>query len=88
MARVADSMITSTLVNSNGFDSEFYAQAIRELVGVDVDRTWQSYRHVTDSGILAGILEQHRTMTRPTRLRQVLTMGRTFREPTAADRAG
>jgi hypothetical protein len=48
--------IDGTLVDSNGFDGELYAPAMREVTGADVDRCWQSYRHVTDGGILAEVL--------------------------------
>ena len=51
--------IDGTLVDSNGFDGELYAQAVRRVLGVEVDRTWQSYRHVTDSGILEEVLEHY-----------------------------
>lgn len=50
--------VDGTLVDSNQLDRVLYAQAVRELVGVEVDRTWQSYRHVTDSGVLEDVLEQ------------------------------
>lgn len=57
--------IDGTLVDSNGFDVELYAQAIREVLGVEVDRTWQSYHHVTDSGVLTEVLDQHEISDEP-----------------------
>jgi phosphoglycolate phosphatase-like HAD superfamily hydrolase len=48
--------IDGTLVDSAGFDSHLYAQAVREVLGVEVDETWASYQNVTDSGILEQIL--------------------------------
>ena len=50
--------IDGTLVDSTGFDGALYAQAVREVLHVDVDETWQSYRNVTDSGILDELLGQ------------------------------
>jgi len=49
--------IDGTLVDSSGFDAELYAQAVQEVIRVEVDRTWLSYRNVTDSGILTELLE-------------------------------
>jgi phosphoglycolate phosphatase-like HAD superfamily hydrolase len=51
--------IDGTLVDSAGFDAALYAEAVRTVLGVEVDRTWGAYRNVTDSGILEEILEQH-----------------------------
>jgi phosphoglycolate phosphatase-like HAD superfamily hydrolase len=48
--------VDGTLVDSNGFDAVCYAQAVRDVLDVDVDQTWASYRNVTDSGILEEIL--------------------------------
>jgi phosphoglycolate phosphatase-like HAD superfamily hydrolase len=49
--------IDGTLVDSAGFDGDRYAEAVRDVLGLDVDTTWQSYRNVTDSGILEELLE-------------------------------
>jgi phosphoglycolate phosphatase-like HAD superfamily hydrolase len=49
--------IDGTLVDSTGFDGDRYAEAVRSVLGVDVDTTWQSYRNVTDSGILEELLD-------------------------------
>jgi beta-phosphoglucomutase-like phosphatase (HAD superfamily) len=51
--------VDGTLVDSAGFDGRLYARAVREELGVRVDETWRSYRHVTDSGILEELLQQH-----------------------------
>lgn len=48
--------IDGTLVNSAGFDGDLFARAVREELGLQVDETWESYRHVTDSGILEQVL--------------------------------
>ena len=50
--------IDGTLVDSTGFDTALYADAVRAVLGVEVDRTWGAYRNVTDSGILDEVLEQ------------------------------
>jgi phosphoglycolate phosphatase-like HAD superfamily hydrolase len=51
--------VDGTLVDSAGFDSELYAEAARTVLGVEVDRSWRSYRHVTDSGVLEELLSDH-----------------------------
>ena len=48
--------IDGTLVDSNGFDGDLFVQAFQDAAGIDVDRSWHSYRHVTDSGIVAEVL--------------------------------
>jgi len=51
--------LDGTLVDSHAFDSQLYAEALREVLGdVDIDPTWRRYRHVTDEGILAQILAE------------------------------
>ena len=51
--------IDGTLVDSNGFDGELFASAVHEVLGVEVDRTWRSYRNVTDSGVLGEVAARH-----------------------------
>ena len=51
--------IDGTLVDSHGFDGDLFAHAVRLELGVQVDGTWQSYRHVTDSGVLEEVLQQN-----------------------------
>ncbi|NEZ04983.1 HAD family hydrolase [Wenzhouxiangella sp. XN201] len=51
--------IDGTLVASAGFDGELYAEAIRDVLGVEIDTDWSQYENVTDSGILEEILEKH-----------------------------
>jgi phosphoglycolate phosphatase-like HAD superfamily hydrolase len=51
--------IDGTLVDSSGFDGELFARAVRDVLALEVDRTWQSYRNVTDSGILGEIIVRH-----------------------------
>lgn len=51
--------IDGTLVDSTGFDSRLYAQAIREILDVPFSTRWEKYQHVTDSGILHEIIHDH-----------------------------
>jgi phosphoglycolate phosphatase-like HAD superfamily hydrolase len=52
--------LDGTLVDSSGFDGRLYADAVREVLGdVDIDVTWQRYRHVTDAGVLAEIVSDY-----------------------------
>jgi phosphoglycolate phosphatase-like HAD superfamily hydrolase len=48
--------IDGTLVDSDEFDGELYAGAIRKVLETDVDCRWGRYTYVTDSGILDEIL--------------------------------
>ena len=50
--------IDGTLVDSHGFDSDLFAAAVKHELGVQVDETWRSYQHVTDSGILEDLLRE------------------------------
>jgi phosphoglycolate phosphatase-like HAD superfamily hydrolase len=56
--------VDGTLVDSAGFDGHLYAEAVRAVLGVDVDETWASYANVTDSGVLEQILAE-REFERP-----------------------
>jgi len=51
--------IDGTLVDSSEYESELYAQAIRDTLRVQVDEDWSQYRHVTDSGILEQVIENN-----------------------------
>ena len=51
--------VDGTLVDSAGFDAELYSQAVESELGVTVDRGWNRYEHVTDSGILDQIVREH-----------------------------
>ncbi len=51
--------IDGTLIESNDFDAALYAEAIDAVLGVPYSTDWRTYRHVTDRGILAEILEQN-----------------------------
>jgi len=56
--------IDGTLVDSVGFDSGHYAEAMRSVLSVEIDDTWRPYKHVTDSGILEELLAS-RAFDRP-----------------------
>jgi len=50
--------IDGTLTQTCAADSECFVQAVSELLGLPhVDSDWTRYRHVTDSGITAEIIE-------------------------------
>ena len=51
--------IDGTLVDSDEFDAELYVQAVRNVLGVSIDRDWDRYDNVTDSGILEQILNEN-----------------------------
>ena len=48
--------IDGTLVDSAGFDSELYVEAVRSVLNVEIDSDWNAYEHVSDSGILEEVL--------------------------------
>lgn len=52
--------IDGTLVDSVGFDAELYAQAVESVLNVEIDRKWNAYEHVSDSGILEQVLRDAR----------------------------
>ena len=62
--------IDGTLVASVGFDAELYAEAVREVLGVEIDTDWSRYENVTDSGILEEILDKHSSPDQRDRLAQ------------------
>ena len=49
--------IDGTLVDSDEFDSELYVQAVREVLGMEINDDWSAYRNVTDGGILDEIMD-------------------------------
>ena len=50
--------IDGTLVDSYGFDAALYADAIRRVLGIDINTDWARYTNATDSGILDQIIEE------------------------------
>lgn len=51
--------IDGTLINSSAFDTECFSRAVHEELGHEVDRYWEGYEHVSDSGILLEHLQRH-----------------------------
>jgi phosphoglycolate phosphatase-like HAD superfamily hydrolase len=52
--------LDGTLVDSDAFDGDLYIAAVRQVIGdVEIDGSWRRYRHVTDAGVLAQIIEEH-----------------------------
>ncbi|MYE49600.1 MAG: serine hydrolase [Gammaproteobacteria bacterium] len=49
--------IDGTLVDSDEFDSELYVQAVREVLGMEINNDWSAFRNVTDGGILDEIMD-------------------------------
>lgn len=62
--------IDGTLVASADFDGDLYAEAIRDVLGVNIDTDWSRYENVTDSGILEEILEKHSSLYQRVRMAQ------------------
>jgi phosphoglycolate phosphatase-like HAD superfamily hydrolase len=50
--------IDGTLVDSAGFDGELYAAAVRDELGLPVNRNWDVYEHVSDSGVLEQLVRE------------------------------
>ena len=49
--------IDGTLVESSGFEDDLYVAAVRDVLGdVCIRKAWNTYRHVTDTGILKTFL--------------------------------
>ena len=51
--------IDGTLVASADFDGDLYEQAVRDVLGVDLNPDWSQYRNVSDSGILERNSGEH-----------------------------
>jgi len=74
--------IDGTLVASADFDGALYAEAVRDVIGEDIDTDWSRYENVTDSGILEEILSKHSSADQRLRLgqeAQASLVGRTRR---------
>jgi beta-phosphoglucomutase-like phosphatase (HAD superfamily) len=52
--------IDGTLTESNEIDSICFADAFRDVFGVEIDTNWGSYQHTTDSGIVVEALRRLR----------------------------
>lgn len=47
--------IDGTLVHSSECDAQCLAHAVKDVIGIDMDRNWNNYVHVTDTGILSQV---------------------------------
>jgi phosphoglycolate phosphatase-like HAD superfamily hydrolase len=52
--------IDGTLVDSAGFETKLYVEAVQSVLNVEIDSDWNHYEHVSDSGILAEVLRRAR----------------------------
>lgn len=50
--------IDGTLLHSFALDEACYIDAVRTVLGQDIDLNWQCYTHVTDAGILTQLLRE------------------------------
>ena len=50
--------LDGTLADSEAFDGELYVEAVRSVLGVDIEADWTGYRHRTDGGILNEIIDR------------------------------
>ncbi len=55
--------VDGTLVKSFDFDEQCFITAVSEVLGHNIDSNWSSYKHVTNSGILAEHLERKNILT-------------------------
>ncbi len=64
--------VDGTLVDSDGFDVACFIDAVREILGdVRFQDDWRLYRHATDTGILAQIMEENRIPSSPALMAKV-----------------
>jgi len=58
--------IDGTLLNSFEVEGDLFAVAVGKALNIPViDTDWSTYRHVTDAGILAELLQIHRIASTP-----------------------
>ncbi len=50
--------VDGTLIQSFEFDETYYLEATKEVLAVDLNTDWESYTHVTDTGLLMEHLEK------------------------------
>lgn len=50
--------LDGTLADSEAFDGQLYVEAVRTVLGIEIDADWSGYRHRTDSGILTEIIDR------------------------------
>lgn len=59
MAKLVIFDIDGTLTNSNTVDALCYVRSLKEEFGMEeIDESWETYKNVTDSGVLEEIFEQ------------------------------
>src|SRR5262245_7890681 len=84
--------IDGTLVDSAGFDTELYVEAVRSVLNVEIDSDWNTYEHVSDSGILEQVLRgvrpvsEHPSLAAQVQERFVALVGDYLRRAPAAVR--
>ena len=50
--------LDGTLADSEAFDGQLYVQAVRTVLGIEIQAEWSGYRHQTDSGILNELIDR------------------------------
>ena len=60
--------IDGTLVDSAGFDTALYVEAVRSVLNLEISSDWNTYEHVSDSGILEEVLRDARLAGGPAEL--------------------
>jgi len=64
--------VDGTLVLSDDFDGRCYFEAVREVLGHDLDTDWTRYSHVSDAGILEHIVQWNEGPVSPVGLRSAV----------------
>jgi len=57
----------------------FFVQAVDNVLSIQIDEDWASYKHVTDSGILDEILQRQRILWKRECLSRSAIRSRTLR---------
>ena len=50
--------LDGTLADSGTFDGQLYVEAVRTVLGIEIEPDWSNFRHGTDSGILTETIER------------------------------
>lgn len=50
--------IDGTLIKSCGFDADCFCEAVRDVTGHELNTDWESYKNITDAGILDEFISQ------------------------------
>ncbi len=60
MKRLVVFDVDGTLTLTMGLDAALYVEAVKQVLDIDqVNTDWSVYRHVTDSGVAAELIEHH-----------------------------